>query len=347
VLVAVVTAVSLFAQADTATVPPASPAAAAPAAVTTPWPTELPCPRPRALWFNDKFDGTVVWSSDDGRETRSFTAAESSAEQRLPRDFPVGRLTRLAGGGVAADLKRDAVGVECRANAGISWGPCQGGACAVSVSYLAEVLPKAKQRTRRWTDEIPGSPWGDIAPEVHWTRFLRDVAQKEKADPARARAVMRFSRAFAIELRDLLAGACGRRRCAAPARDADKALGAYLRDPAPVHGNASEKEVDHWNYVWSWTATGGGVTLRLSCDDLVESRDLLCDLSVDLPGDLTLLYSTMDRTAELYPKAGPNDRDPVGRIADVSPDRGPPRVMIEGRFIELVPAAPASPTAPP
>jgi hypothetical protein len=82
------------------------------------------------------------------------------------------------------------------------------------------------------------------------------------------------------------------------------------------------------------------VSLRLSCDDLVESRDLLCDISVDLPGDLTLLYGRMDRTAELYPKDGPRNQDPVGRIGDVSPDRGPPRVSIEGRFLELSPSAP-------
>jgi len=158
---------------------------------------------------------------------------------------------------------------------------------------------------------------------------------------------MRFSRAFAIELRDLLAGACGRRRCSAPARDAAAALTAYLRDPAPVHGDASHREVDHWNYVWSWTATGGGVTLRLSCDDLYESRDLLCDITLDLPGDLKLVYRTMDRAADLYTGADPTDRPPLGRIVDMSPERGPPRVSIDGRFLQLLSGPPASPTAPP
>lgn len=343
-LVAVATAVSLLAQVDAASAPPSAPVAA-PAAVTTPWPVELPCPHPLTVWFDKRFDGTLVWSSADGGETRSFAAAKAEAEHRLPRDFPLGRLTHLTGAGVAADLKGYPAGVACRANAGIMWGPCVEGACALSVSYLAQALPKEKQRTRHWTDEIPGSPWADIAPDLHWTRFIRDISRKG-SNPATVRETMRFSRAFAIELRDLLAGACGRRRCSAIARDAEAALAAYLRDPAPVHENAAQHRVDHWNYVWSWTATGGGVALRLSCDDLMESRDLLCDLALDLPGDLKLVYSTMDRAVDLYTATGPKNQDPVGHIADVSPDRGPPRVSIDGRFLQLAPAAPASPTAP-
>lgn len=344
-LVAVATAVSLLAQVDAASGPPPAPVAAPPGALTTPWPAELPCARPRTIWFDDRFAGTVAWSSADGAETRSFATAKSRTEQRLPRHFPFGRLTRLAGAGTEADLKGHPVGLECGASAGIMWGPCGQGACAVSVTYLAQALPRAKQRTRHWTDEIPGSPWGDIAPDLHWTRFIRDISRKGRT-PATVRETMRFSRAFAIELRDLLAGACGRRRCAEAARDAAAALTAYVRDPAPVHGNADQHRVDNWNYVWSWTATGGGVVLRLSCDDLYESRDLLCDLTVDLPGGLKLVYSTMDRTADLYTASGPENRDPVGRIADVSPDRGPPRVAIDGQFLQLAAAAPASPTVP-
>jgi hypothetical protein len=59
-------------------------AAGAPAVLTTPWPAELPCAQPSALWFDARLDGTLVWSSADGAETRSFVASKSSAKMREP-----------------------------------------------------------------------------------------------------------------------------------------------------------------------------------------------------------------------------------------------------------------------
>jgi hypothetical protein len=164
---------------------------------------------------------------------------------------------------------------------------------------------------------------------------LRDVARKKEGDPMATRESMRFTRAFAVELRDALAAACGPRRCARPARDADGALAAHPRDPSPVYANAAQRRIDNWNYEWTWTATGGGVSLRLSCDDMTESRDLLCDLALDLPGEITLEYGTFHRWVELYAAGDPEHKNRLGAIANVSPDRGPPLISIEGRLLAL------------
>jgi len=195
----------------------------------------------------------------------------------------------------------------------------------------------AKARpTRRWTHEIPGSPYEDTAPDAHWTRFHRDVGEKKDGDPTAARASIRFTRAFAVELRDLLADACPPRRCASPVDDARKALTGYLRDPSPTHGDAAQHEVDNWNYVWSWKATAGGVALRLSCDDLYESRDLLCELALDLPGDLTLVYESYERRVFLYAARDDEHAHPLGRISgDVEGDSGPPVASIDGQLLAL------------
>src|SRR5204863_6329897 len=140
----------------------------------------------------------------------------------------------------------------------------------------------------------------------------------------------------AIELRDLIANACRSRRCTAPVDDAGKALTAYLRDRSPAYADAAQREVDNWNYVWSWKATAGGVALRLSCDDLYESRDLLCDLALDLPGDLTLVYESYERTVSLYAASDAEHAHPLGRIwGDVEGFSGPPVVTIDGRLLAL------------
>jgi len=325
----------LLVQVDAATAPPAPAAEPAPVVVTTPWPAELPCAHPSKFWFNESF-GTVTWSSADGGETHSLAGSTVRDRKRVPRGFPTGRLTRLTIPGNGAKLPHLIGGLDCRRDSDdIMWGPCTDGICQVSVTYPGRPLSKVKQRTRHWTDEIPGSPWADTAPDVHWNRFLRDIGRKETSDPDAARESMRFTRAFVRELRDLLAVACRRRRCAQPARDADAALAAYLRDPSPIHANAAQHEADHWNYVWKWTATGGGVTLRLSCDDMTESRSELCDLTLDLPGDLTLNYGTFEQRIEIYAATDREYKNRIGCIADVSPDRGPPRISIEGRLLEL------------
>jgi hypothetical protein len=207
---------------------------------------------------------------------------------------------------------------------------------AASATFRGHPLPKSKQRTRRWTDPIPGSPWADAAPDAHWTRFHRDVGEKEEGDPAATREALRFSRAFAIELRDVLSAACAGRRCAAPAAEAARTLAAYLRDPSPAYANGARHAPDNWNYVWSWTATGGGVTLRVSCDDMLESPELLCDLGIDLPGDLTLVYATFHRDVTLYAATDRTSAHPLGRICDAAEGApGPPTIFIDGKLLNV------------
>jgi hypothetical protein len=312
--------------------PPA--AAGFPSVIETPWPAVLPCAHPRSIWFDGTGD-PLVWASADGGDRRSYAVPESKKEWPLSRDFPTGHLTRLSLPHVGSDLSATFGGVGCPGGADVTWGPSVDGIASVSATYRARPLPKSRERTRHWTDEIPGSPWADIAPDVHWTRFLRDVARKKAGDPTAIRESMRFTRAFAGELRDVLAAACGPRRCAEPARDADGALAAYLRDPSPAYANAAQRRVDNWNYEWTWTATGGGVSLRLSCDDMTESRDLLCDLALDLPGEIILEYGTFHRWVELYAAGDREHRNRLGAIADVSPDRGPGLIAIDGRLLAL------------
>jgi hypothetical protein len=330
----------VLAEVDAGSAPaPSPPASGAPVVVQTPWPAELPCAQPRALWFDARLEGTVVWSSADGAETRSFLAAKSSVERRAPRGFPAGRLTRLAGVALGDDGSGTIVGVGCPGGTEITWGPCPGGACVVGASYLGHPLPKMREPTRYWTDEIPGSPWADTAPDVHWTRFFREVGRREDGDPAAARAELRLAQGFVIELRDRLANACGARRCSRLVRDTQAKLAAYLRDRAPTLTAPSRREVDHWNYVWSWTATGGGVPLALSCDDMTESRDLLCDLKLDL-GEVNLQYGTFHRDVELYAATDKEHRHPLGRILDSAvrvgeTDRERSTIDIEGRLLNL------------
>jgi hypothetical protein len=326
-------AVWVLLQVDAASAPP--PATGGPAVIVeTPWPAVLPCAHPRSVWF-DRVDGPLAWSSADGGDTRSFAASKSRKEWRVAHDFPTGHLTRLSGPDLGPNLAAPFAGVACPGGADVTWGPSTNGIATVSATYPGRPVPRSRERTRHWTDEIPGSPWADTAADVHWTRFLRDVAHKKDGDPAAAREAMRFTRAFVIEVRDALAAACGPRRCDEPARDAGRALAAYLRDPSPAHANAAQRRVDNWNYEWTWTATGGGTSLRLSCDNMTESPDLLCDLALDLPGEITLQYGTFHRWVELYAAADSAHEHRLGTIADVSPDRGPPLISIEGRLLAL------------
>lgn len=332
---ALASAVWLILQANDAGAAPIPLTNPAPIVVATPWPATLPCPRPRSFWFSETL-GEVSWSTADGRATYALSGATLRDKKRLPAGFSAARPTRLAIPAVGAKLPGTVGGVECPAGAEIMWGPCTSGICQVSATYSGRRVTKTMRPTRHWTAEIPGSPYEDAAPDAHWTRFHRDVGEKKDGDPAAARTSIRFTRAFAVELRDLLADACPPRRCTALVADARKALTAYLRDPSPAHTDAAQRNVDNWNYVWSWKATAAGVALRLSCDDLYESRDLLCDLALDLPGDLTLVYESYDRKVFLFAANDGEHAHPLGRISgDAEGDSGPPVATIDGRLLAL------------
>ena len=310
------------------------PAALAAATVATPWPAELPCARPRTLWAEAQWGNAFAWSSDDGGEAGSFALSNESRKMRWPRALAAGQLTQLTSHAPHGDPLGSHFAAECANGADVRWGPCRGGACVVAATYPGSPLPRSKQRTRYWTDEIPGSPWEDAAPDVHWTRFHRDIGRRARGDAAAVRETLRFSRAFVVEMRELLANACRGRRCSALVHEADAKLATYLGDRSPVHSNPSARSVDHWTYEWSWTATGGGVPLAISCDDMEESRDLLCLLEVELTGSVRLAYATFLRDVDLRAAGDVNAAHPLGRIGHSEID-GKAATLIEGRLLDL------------
>jgi hypothetical protein len=251
----------------------------------------------------------------------------------LPCVFRPGYLEGLAREAGSGDPSRASFTARCSNGGDISWGPCPGGICAVSVTYPGLAIERARLPTRYWIRPIPGSPWADTAPDVHWTRFLRDVAGKDRKPADAERDALRLTRALAVELRDTLANACRARRCAAPAHAVAGNLAAYLRDRSPSRTDVSAGRVDHWSYDWTWTATGGGVALRLSCTDMQESPETMCDIRVDLPGDLYVVYATFDRAISLRAAADKPSVNPLGRIVESETLSRKPAITVEGQLL--------------
>jgi len=87
--------------------------------------------------------------------------------------------------------------------------------------------------------------------DIFRNRLRRALGGIGTTDPRVAPESTGFSRAFALELLAFLVSACPGQRCAQPARDAEKALAAHLRDPAPRRENPVQRSLGNSKLEWS------------------------------------------------------------------------------------------------
>ena len=148
-------------------------------------------------------------------------------------------------------------------------------------------------------------------------------------------------------MRDCLAAACARGRCAPPIQVAERKVRSYLaaRDARYTlfeHGKA----YDHWNTGWVWDATAGGTTFKVDCGDIAESTQVFCSLELDVGDGLRVIYaprnragSSMSHDVAVADRPGWDSDHLAGTISfqDDAPVRGASLVEIGGRALALVP----------
>jgi hypothetical protein len=317
----------------------------------TPWPARAPCPHPAALSLDEWLRSDLVWSGADGAMSLTFAPQKPNKPARLARTFPGDRLVSVSVTvGALPDPPRRSwlLRLDCPDRSTVTWGPCVGDRCGVTAEYRVARVPKA-WRTEHWTTPTRAPVPYDDWPDVHYSRFKQRIAWHKKGDAEIERQSLRLTRDIAADMRDALAAACVRGRCAEPLQVAERRLQAYLaaRDARYTlfeHGKA----YNHWNTGWVWDATAGGTTFKVDCGDIAESTQVFCSLELDVGDGLRVIYFPHNRAGSWMPYdvavADRPDGDydnPAGRISfDDGAPRGAARLVeIRGRALALEPAA--------
>jgi hypothetical protein len=256
--------------------------------VITPWPAVLPCASPRTLHLPADAASDVEWSWTARHERLAVSFEKKYANKsdewfHLGPRFPVGRLERLAAGSNGPNLL-------CRRTTGdfpddeaagpsIEWGPCGSGTCEVSATYAIPRRPNPYWRTFQWTEPKPGFDWEEWEPPASAPRFQREITPPPNRDAAQARrSSIALTRDMMRDLRDDLQIGCGRGRCTARVRAADRALATFLRTkPLSYEGQGA-----------GWSVAGGGVRVDVACDvhsDGVILQIMCWKIDVDLGTD--------------------------------------------------------------
>jgi hypothetical protein len=213
-----------------------------------------------------------------------------------------------------------------------------------AMAFALERRPRA-QRTQRWTQARHGfaPSWEKQHPGAHFSRFLelaRPEIRPPKArvgSPAETRlALLQFASAIIADLRDGIAAACPRGRCAAVITEAGQRLATIAEAGARAVITVDDTSADHAAGVWhGWRLQGRGVAVELGCDDIADLPEIRCRLDLDLGEGRVLRFTPRTSPSVPGPDFVVRQRDaPAGvNLGEIQFDRtygGAPVVIIAG-----------------
>ena len=297
-------------------------------ALTTSWPVVASCASPRWLDVAGYHGGTLRWSNVAGSKQVWLGQELASESLVLPANTTPGMLERLW---VSAGPTPEGIYLDCgvnddgRGDHSIEWNLSDSKqAFEVTARYRAPRTPRA-WRVARWIEapirDVPTKPT-DFAP------FVAKIMWDDKPERDVAAASLSFTHDMLTDLRDLIAVACGERRCANVMRTFSVAARNATRDPKAAYERLDKKitEVEPFGHRYEWRMSTEAAQALVGCD-VTSSYQILCELSLTTTGGQRLNYNAWYSTLELV--------DPTGSIEFVTEPGGGTRLTISGAALAL------------
>ncbi len=303
-------------------------------ALTTSWPVVAPCASPRWLDVAGYHGGTLRWSNVAGSKQVWLGQELASESLVLPANTTPGMLERLW---VSAGPTPEGIYLDCgvnddgRGDHSIEWNLSDSKqAFEVTARYRAPRTPRA-WRVARWIEapirDVPTKPT-DFAP------FVAKIMWDDKPERDVAAASLSFTHDMLTDLRDLIAVACGERRCANVMRTFSVAARNATRDPKAAYERLDKKitEVEPFGHRYEWRMSTEAAQALVGCD-VTSSYQILCELSLTTTGGERLNYNAWYSTLELVDPTG--SVGPTGSIEFVTDPGGGTRLTISGAALAL------------